>query len=297
MKRTIAVAMSDLHRTDKRPICRKELSPSVTQNAKLWQIVEIAQLHKVPLLCAGDVYDDKDCGFGLVFDTRNILKDVDFRACYGQHELHDHDISQYRRSPLSQHTESNLNRASFLENAELHFCSWGEAVPRHADNPNWKWKILVIHKMVYLGAKPFPNAKGNVKKLIQRPEFAQYDLIISGDNHVGFVYSNGKTTWLNCGCVYRTASNERDYTPRCFLIQTEDDCISVLEQPLKYKLSDVSEEHLEDAKIEKECSKEFAMSLADLPIRKKSSYADNVQRSCKKEQKSVRKKINKFLGA
>lgn len=297
MKRTIAVAMSDLHRTDKRPICRKEVSISVTQNEKLWQIVEIAQRHNVPLICAGDVYDDKDCGFGLVYETRRILKNVDFRACYGQHELHDHDMSQFFRSPLSQHFDDSTSVPSYLIGTEVQMCNWGEPVPRHSNNPNYKWRILVIHKMAYLGEKPFPKAKGNVKKLIQRPEYSQYDLIISGDNHKAFTYREGKTTWLNCGCVYRTASNERDYVPKCYLIQTDDVRISVLDCPLKYVVSDVSEEHLEDAKIEAECSKEFAMSLANLPIRKKSSYSENVQRVCREEEKPIKKKINKFLGA
>jgi len=297
MKTVIAVAMADLHRTDKRPICRKEKDILAVQDDKLEQIATIAMRHNVPLLGAGDTYDAKDCGFGLVYATRRILKDVDFRACYGQHELPDHDIGQWARSPLSQHWEMPRGASSIINNAELMYCDWGQPVPCvQYSNPNFRFKILLIHKMVYLGDAPFPGVKGNVEKIIKRAEYQQYDLIISGDNHKSFVHKYGNTTWLNCGCVYRTASNEKGYEPCCWLIQTDEKGIYVLKQPLKYNVEDVSDEHLEDTKIEKECSKEFAISLSTLPNRKKSSYSQNVQRACSTEGKRIKKTVNTFLG-
>jgi len=296
MKTVIAVAMADLHRTDKRPVCRKEKNIFDVQDSKLSQIVSVALSYNVPLLGAGDTYDFKDCGFELVYTTRRILKDIDFRACYGQHELHDHDMSQWRRSPLSQHSDHPRTPFTYLNNAELMYCDWEQAVPRPSNNPNFRFKVLLIHKMVYLGDAPFPGVKGNVEKIIKRAEYQQYDLIISGDNHKSFVHKYGNTTWLNCGCVYRTASNEKGYEPCCWLIQTDEKGIYVLKQPLKYNVEDVSDEHLEDTKIEKECSKEFAISLSTLPNRKKSSYSQNVQRACSTEGKRIKKKVNTFLG-
>lgn len=272
MKKILGIACADIHRTNMRPACRVEEDIMKVQDDKLLAIIQYARLHSCPILCAGDLYDTWKCGYDVTNNTNYLLRDSSFYACYGQHELPNHSMEESFRSPLTntlilpKHELTSCNAKGYLP----FFASWGQKpkVTGKSKSP----KILVMHKTVYYKEKPFPGAKGNILKLLKRPEYAQYDLIISGDNHKAFKVRVGNTLWINCGCVYRTSATELDYVPSCwaFWYSVNRQRIEAKQLPLPFLKDDVSREHIEtknkqdkDAdKQQKEWDSMFASSLS-----------------------------------
>lgn len=289
MKQYLGVACADIHRTNQRPACRVEDDIIEVQDAKLLAIIRYAEQLKLPIISAGDLYNTWKCGYDVVNNTNYLLRNSSFYSCYGNHELPLHSMKEAFRSPLTntlllpKHPSNSCNSKGYMP----FFVSWEEK-PKIVGTTH-PFKVLVIHKTVYYKEKPYPGAKGNVLKLLKRPEYNQFDLIISGDNHQAFKVRVGKTLWLNCGCVYRTKANEIDYVPSCWLFywDTEKKRIGVERKPLPFLRDNVTRDHLEEEDrekevLEKEWDSEFAKAL--VIARKKGarplSFTERLKRTC-----------------
>ena len=218
-------------------------------------------------------------------------------------------MSQMWRSPLTTHlVGQNQHTRIFQVRGQTVYVaikSWGEKVTPIVVNDQYI-KVLILHKTVYLGKKPFPGAKGNVEKLIKLPKYAQYDLIISGDNHKQFEYRHGKTLWLNCGCLFRTKASEKYYVPTYWKLYFDENhrvtIKAVNASPLGDKCFDVvSAKHLDMQKREKEWDSAFAKKLQeDLKNARKDmrpqSFAEKCIAHSASYDKKVKLSVKEFLG-
>lgn len=297
----LLVAVADIHRTNARPICRIEEDIMETQDKKLNQVAKYAQSNQIPIAIAGDTFDTWKCGHDVVNSTLSILGKVPIYACYGQHELPNHDVLESWRSPA---TTLLLNQPCNLftqdgRTIRIHTVHWGQR-PKKGMVKNASTKVcnvLLIHKTVWLDEKPFPGAKGNVVKLCKRPEYNQFDVVISGDNHMAFEYvvrHEGKTTtWVNCGCLYRTDAGERNYIP-CFwamYFHEKMKCFRFKQIPVAYIKGNVTRKHLEIKDAEKEWDSEFVSNIVKTKGVRPSSYIENLKRSVLKDSMCVQKRV------
>jgi hypothetical protein len=221
------IAIGDVHLCEKNPICRKD-DVRVTQLAKLQQVVNLCNEYQCPLLVAGDMYDVWNIGFKLVNDVNLVLSQCQHPIYFvaGNHDLPYHSLEHYYNCPLS----VTLGTLLPPNDTPVTGCSWGETpstVIRQAP-------ILLQHKMVYLTdpIKGFDGDQYNVRHLINTPEYKNYKLIITGDNHRAFVYTNEDgRVWLNTGPIVRTSVTEKLYEPSAWYFEV-DDTVSVTRLPL-----------------------------------------------------------------
>lgn len=272
-----------------------------TQDKKLSCVCTYAQKYGLHVLGAGDIYDTWMCGHDVVNSTLHFLRTVMFRSCYGQHELPNHDINELWRSPLKTHMVTPVSDNFAVEGMYIHVdvASWGRE-PEHNTSvfPKNIIRVLLIHKTVYLGEKPFPNATGDVRKLIKEPQYAQYDVIISGDNHIAFTLRHGKTLWVNCGCLYRTDASEREYVPSFWLFaySTQKKRIVAIRKEVPYVRKHVTREHLEVKHKEKEWDSDFAKSIKRVKGARPSSFIEDIETAVVDRKKSVKKRVFDFIG-
>lgn len=314
----IGIGVADIHRTGKRPRCRVEEDIQATQDGKLKFISDYAFHKQSHILCAGDLYDLWFCEHDIVMRTINILKYNQFFACYGQHELPSHDFGQRHRSPLTYHLQHiadnqwvKAHNGCYMYDAfnvgtdgqtnthvYVYPCSWGQKIPKPLrDDLVSGVHVLLIHDTFFYGNPPFPGAIGNVEELINQKEYRGFDLIVSGDNHKSFTFRTSKTLWVNCGCVFRTDSKERDYKPVLWELYWDAFTQRADAVPIEipHNVDNVTAKHLEKGKNDKQWESAFVTELSLLSVERKKSFAENVRAIAKKEVEPVRNKLWGFV--
>lgn len=298
MKNFLFAAIADVHRTAQRPVCRVEEDIMETQDQALREVVAFCKKHELPLLCAGDFFDSWKCGHDIVSSSLALLEGIPFVSCYGQHELPSHDMQELFRSPLTTLMVSSKTPTSFHKkgkHVEIVVGEYGKP-PGKANKAPARLHVLLQHKMTYLEEKPFPQAKGNVKKLIQHKEYSQFDVVITGDNHKMFKYRKGNTLWVNCGCLYITSAAEQKYVPGFWIFFLDKEGgIDATHFPVSHKREHVSGEHLEEAKREKEWDSDFAKTISERKGQRPTPFVDVVQSLLEGQTDQVKKKTFDFM--
>jgi len=208
------IAIGDVHLCDKAPICRKDDWYAAQLN-KLQFVVIQCIAKGCPLFIAGDLYDKWDTTFKLVNDVNNILSQVPCYHVAGNHDLPYHSMVHYTSSPLSV-TKSIL----LMQGKGNSGASYGEQIQETSAN------VLIQHRMVYLSDPVYGHEGDNydVTKLFETAAYKDRRLVITGDNHKAFVYrKNERQAWLNTGPVFRTSVTEKEYAPKCWYVDTDNE--------------------------------------------------------------------------
>jgi len=211
-------AIGDVHIADDVPICRKD-DFKATQLRKMDKINEIVGNNT--LLIAGDVFHSWNCAYLLAHEVNTRMPN-NTMFVYGNHDLPYHSYEEKARTPFMLLRMVELHECD-CSDVQLFGASWGCPVPSvygpHATN------VLVQHRMCYY-KEPVFGRDGDaydVTKLFEKPEYAQYNVIITGDNHKPFVYwKDDKHVWINTGPIMRHSVTERDYDPSVTCIEIED---------------------------------------------------------------------------
>ena len=293
-KEYILLACADIHYTDKKPICRVDTDFMETQNNKLSQISDLASAFFLPIVVAGDLADYWNIkGWHILHNVVTYLNsERGVQCCFGQHDLPDNDHTQYRKS-LANVLNTFTGGASCLSKYEIQFCSWNQPPTKLKTN---KPAILVCHKMVWNNSEPFPGASGHVKKVLENKLYNQFDVVISGDNHKRFVVRYNDTLWINCGCVFRTKTNEQQLVPCVNMLywDTIKKKFGVAKHVLDYEVSNVSSDHMEVSKVEDNIDFSFINNIS-LVCHKKQSFKKQILSSSKVLNKPVRNKVLEFI--
>lgn len=273
-----------------------------TQDAKLSCVSTYAHKYQIPIMAAGDIFNTWHCGYDVTNSTIAILAKNRIYACYGQHELPEHDIGEKHRSPVTtlllQNANSVVGYPAKYRYVHVETASWRIPVPKVPIVHARTVKVLLMHKTVYLDEKPFPDATGDVRVLIKKPKYQQYDIVITGDNHKAFTYRYGNTLWVNCGCLYRTKSNEKEYVPQFYVFywSAKNKRVQVKAMPVPYDVNNVDESHLENEHEEKEWDSQFAKSLKRIKGKRPSSFIEDVSRAVLQvNTRGVDKFVSNFL--
>ena len=272
---------SDWHFTDKTPESRKDNYPKV-QEDKIRMILYASLEYEALILLGGDVTDNALLNYLAYRRLLRLLKDTSLFTVYGQHDL------LYRNNgntPIDALQDALahfriLTNKNFISNqgVDIYGCSFEEDIPV-IENPN-NFNILLIHRLIvdqHLEKWEEGHILGST--LLDSTKF---DLIVSGDNHRGFIYSTSGPKprhLINCGSLMRSKIDQIHHKPFYCIFDTVKRSYEKHYLPIK----DWSEVFDLEAKVKEEQKNEmldsFVTALA-VPEHKKVglNFRDNINK-------------------
>jgi len=204
-----AILTADWHLRESTPTCRTD-DFEEAQWAKVKQVSELQQKHGCPILHAGDLFDHWKPSPRLLSLASENMPD-DFISVYGNHDLPQHSLDLVHKSGLY-----NLIINGKVERLEYA----GERIDVGFDNSWFHIKersILLTHVYTYTGKVPFPGAESEPTGNWLLDEHPDFDLIVTGDNHIPFVCKEDERYLVNPGSLTRQKSDQIDHRPRVYL--------------------------------------------------------------------------------
>lgn len=229
----VAVACSDIHLSSKVPLCRTaEPNWWEAQARPLREVTKLINYFKVPLLIAGDLFDDgwrpSRCPPELI---NFAIRELPY-GCFavpGQHDLPHHRLEDLQRSAFWTLVEAGkltyIQPGSPIITPELLLYGFPFEVPVTPCPPTHelesKTRIAVVHKYVWRKGHSHPGAREEDRVNFFANEVKGYQTAIVGDNHLGFYFrrkGEDETTIFNCGTLLRRKRDEIPLRPMVGLI-------------------------------------------------------------------------------
>lgn len=145
-------------------------------------------------------------------------------AIAGQHDLPYHSLKDIHKSAFAtlikadniQYT-SALSCPYQINEMIIYGYNYGCTI-KIPEEKSKELKVAIAHQYVWIDGCNYQNAPniGRVGRL--EKQLTKYDVVIFGDNHIGFLMKIGKTTIFNCGSLMRRHSDQIDYTPMVGLL-------------------------------------------------------------------------------
>lgn len=217
IKNVDAILTSDWHLREDTPICRTD-DFWKAQWSKVNFIRELQRKYDCPVIHAGDLFHHwKPSPYLISHAIRNLsgtTKDctVGFWTIYGQHDLPQNSMQQADKSGMY-----TLKEAGLLTTM-LHGVNYGETPDKEtylkAFLPK---KVMVWHHLTWQSKSPYwdKSPESSAEKILRK--YADYDLIVTGDNHEGFVVKKDGRLLVNPGSLTRQNAKQVDYKPRIYL--------------------------------------------------------------------------------
>lgn len=236
-KKPIAIVCSDLHLSDKPPLCRageKDWFGVMKRNIKF--ITGLSAENECPIILAGDVFDYWRPSNQLINEVAGWFEENPIYFIAGQHDLEGNNMNNYFNSGLSILAEMCdwwLLSAKGLRIFETNFIVYGYNYGEEIQDKKSHCKsICVLHKLTYMD-----DAHILLKKL------KSFDIVITGDNHERFTVGENNQTLINPGSMMRIKADQEDYQPKVCLLLPE----AISEKKLPIEKDIFSREHIEVA--------------------------------------------------
>ena len=227
-----AIFTADWHLMEKNPICRKD-DYTVTQFNKIDQIMALSKKHRAPIFIAGDIFDKWKPSPSLLRKALNHTMGPMVYAIAGNHDLPQHNMSQFDRSGLGVLTagmsyvtmmdrvhEEGVIKDHVEEGAfAIHPFYFGtlpdEEYMKGLDKS--VTNVALIHKFLYAPGdkKVFADVGDSGMRLLKK--LKGFDLIVSGDNHQSFVLEHRGRKLVNPGSIGRTTAAQENHVPKVYL--------------------------------------------------------------------------------
>ena len=277
MKKPSAILCSDIHLRDSSPICRTD-DFIETQTRKLKWLSDLQEKYNVPILCGGDLFNyHKPSPWLLGYALRNLPNGI---ICVpGQHDLPAHSLENIEKSGIQ--VLSDAEKIRLIINPMNDFVAVG-----HHEVIGFPWgvdwnmdcdalKIALIHYGVYESKPHYPGAEvsgGSAKLVLDK--LYDYDLVVSGDNHLSFTYTSGKRILVNPGSFMRTTASQIDHEPSVYLWDAKSNLVERVYVPIEKGV--ISREHIEETQERDERLDAFISQLkpsAELTV----NFKDNLK--------------------
>ncbi len=228
-----AILCADMHLREDHPTCRTD-NYWETQWIKAGFIRRLQEEYDCPVLHAGDLFHHWKPSPHLLSETMKYLP-TDFWTVYGQHDLPQHNLELAYKCGIN--TLQAANR--------LHIFPGGHWNRDPSQGTNWTIKnrdIFVWHTMTYQGKKLWPGQTDPpASKLLRK--YPQFDLIVTGDNHLPFVEEYEGRLLVNPGSMMRMTADQIDHRPRVYLWYADTNTVEPIYLPIEKDV--VSREHIE----------------------------------------------------
>lgn len=248
-----AILTSDLHLREDTPVCWTE-DFQKTLARKLSWLRELQHKHGgVPILDAGDLFHHWKPSPALLSWTMENLPQP-FITVPGNHDMPQHNLSMLGLSGLQVLWLSDtiylltdmrsMTGSEFIESHNLflpfslYAIPWGQQELSPSCLPLREGrKILLYHGMTYVGKPPYPGAEKeglSASRLLDR--FPQFDLIVSGHYHSGFVIcsKDQRRMLVNPGGIARMTADEIDRQPYVYLWDAEQNKAVPVAVPIEH---------------------------------------------------------------
>jgi len=230
-----AILTSDWHLREDTPICRIDDFEQAQWN-KVKFVSQLQKQYNCPVLHAGDLFHHWKPSPFLLTKTIEYLP-AEFYTVLGQHDIPQHNLELKYKSGVY-----TLYKAGKL--TILSYCHFGEEPSK--DSLSFVItgkKILVWHHLTYQ-IKPFPDAKyGMATGILMK--YKDYDLILTGDNHIPFVEKYENRILVNPGSLTRQTAAQISHKPRVYLWYAETNSVEPVFLPIEEDV--ISKEHLEES--------------------------------------------------
>lgn len=223
----VAVVCADVHLSIRPPIARADEPNWFSAMLRPWTEIRGTLLMKKPkpvVLCAGDIFDRWNSPPELINWAIECLPTI--YAIPGNHDLPNHRPELSHRSAYGTLVRAGKiieldSVRKRLHNMDVYGRPFGEEIPIPEPAEKGILKVLVTHEYIWtVGAghvgAPDDRKLGKVVK-----DFHEFDIVVVGDNHMGFESTVKSTFIMNCGSLMRRKSNEVGYQPRVGLIHKD----------------------------------------------------------------------------
>ena len=196
-------------------------------------------------LCSGDVVHfarERANPLGWVNYLYNHLPTMD--GCLGNHDLLYHRIDNLPDTTMGMLIDSGRYSIENImeKDYEVHFFHYGQRI-QHTKPKSSKTLIAVYHAMVT--QEPNPFFEGEIAEDLLT-EFPEYDIILTGDNHEGFVVAKDERVLINPGSLKRDTAAQIDHKPHIYLYDTETQELTATPVPIENDI--ISVDHIEKVK-------------------------------------------------
>lgn len=181
-----------------------------------------------------------------------------FWTIYGQHDLPQHSLNLADNCGVKTLEEAGRVRILNQEripltkkyNSPKEGLFWSEL--------SWRKDILIWHTLTWKGESPFPGCGSpSAKELLEL--YPDYHLIVTGDNHKGFVEEHKGRLLVNPGCLMRQTADQADYKPRVYLWYSKENEVEAVYLPINKDV--LTRRHLEDKEKRDERIEAFVAQL------------------------------------
>lgn len=226
----IAVSVSDIHLCQTPPPARsKELD---WFEAQLRPIIKLKELrdsldHKLPIICAGDIFDKWNPPLELVNFALKYLPPM--YAVPGQHDLPHHNLSEIKKTAYWTLVEAGrVYHLGYDVPVGAGECMlwgfpWGTKLKKLSKPHSMSVDVAVLHHFVFTPRTGYPGAPEAYRARLLQRELEGFKVAVFGDNHKGFQVapSEGCPSILNNGGFMRRRSDEADYIPCAGVIYSD----------------------------------------------------------------------------
>lgn len=228
--RIVAIAVADLHLSHKPPVARSCEDWYAVQKRYLDQLCMLAEVHRCPVLCAGDITDKATMPPELIGFLLKYLPEM--YAIPGNHDLPNHDYASIRKSVYGVLVEAgkivNLEPGKSLEVVggdmmplRLYGYPYGFE-PSPLNKPHGLMlEIALVHKYVWTeksGSYPGASEENRLRNF--KKQVVGFDVVIIGDNHIPFGSGNGgEQRIVNVGGFIRRKTDEKSLRPSVVFIR------------------------------------------------------------------------------
>lgn len=276
-----AILAADIHIRETCPECRTD-DFMAAQACKLLFLKELQEKHNVPILVSGDLFTYwKPSPYLLAWSFRHLPDGI--IAIPGQHDLPAHNLDNIEKSGIQ--VLADAGKITLLTGSDDDPCDingwmyqgypWGIPLTGTDRGFGESHAVALIHYGVYEDKPHYPGAEnsgGTAKSTIKK--MPNFDLIVSGDNHLTFTCKVGKQLLVNPGSFMRTTAAQADHKPSVFLWYAENN--SVEQVFLPYEKGVVSRQHIEKEEERDERLEAFVSRL-DHNIELGISYKTNMR--------------------
>ena len=255
-KKAVAIFTSDLHYSERAPICRKEDDWFEYQASTMKWLGKLKKKLKCELFIVGDLCDKSSAShelLNLIYDNMPSCK-----ITAGNHDIRMHSMELLDKSGLGSLTRYDkfalLNEPLVIGDYEFIPFHFGQELKPYEGD---KTGVALLHELIW-EEEPFPGAPktGNVKNLAKRLEGFKYAFV--GDNHAKFITHVGDLTIVNHGSLMRLTAKQIEYQPSVWILY-DDGSVESIDVPCEN--DKISREHLEVKEIKDERIKDFVESL------------------------------------
>lgn len=260
MGKVTAILVADLHIRDDVPECRTD-DFLMAQSNKMEFLSYMKKECDCPVLMAGDLFHKPR-----VSQYTEALAIRQLPGMYGvpgQHDLPSHNLDNIFKSSIGVLSAANKIRLLLDDPLVIDYTfivkGFPFGVPFSSLKTDYKGrKVAVIHKMIHKDQAIHSSIESTAGIYLLKK--SNYDLIVSGDNHLPFVVEYEGRILVNCGSMMRTTADQIDYVPGLWLWYSEENTVERVDFP--HEKGVVSRTHLERKEIKDQRMESFVKSVS-----------------------------------